>query len=555
MGVRIPSISRFGRTAQQVARVGLPCLLAAALLSACDDEPLPTSTTELTNTPTPTLTPIETPIPTDALTPTDKPMPISSPTATFTPSPGTTPKSSPSPTTPSPQPVETQVPSKLTPSTTPTPTSQVVGENRYAADYTEDEIAEIASALIREFLDAIKSQPGPDLERAKATYSAVCQPGDEEQFAAQVDSLLETFEGKELSVDIIAAGRLDDHDDAVIVLSFLLVDGERVFGATRSLLVFENGHWLDGDCEESRALFLGPETDQEDGDDDSDGSEVTVQETPTPRHTPVALGDNPADHTDEEIARSVEWVTNDGWEAALEESGPDIDSMRGISVAECRTEADGLRQQLEEVGATRIWIEVQGVERIDDHRAWVTGTLNFGDLLALPGPPFLAMFEDGQWRDGECLVESDPGLQRPSEISPDNRISYIGEPVRLQYDWDEEPYQLTVLGAPQAVDDMTVRLPVRITAITETLDLTYVTYSGWLETEADAEGNVIEWSEDPCEEGVFEDLTLERGDSHETFLCFRGTGYDQEETVPDRPFVRFTSYYGDTLRTVELVSS
>ena len=409
----------------------------------------------------------------------------------------------------------------------------------------------------------INSHHKPDLARAKATYSTACQPDDEEEFAAQVDGLLDLFRTGELSVDVVAATRLPGHDDAAIVLTFPLLDGERTSGATRSLIVFENARWLDSDCEEGRAMFLGSEPDDADRDGDSDGSEDTDQETPTPTHRPIVLGDNPADHTNEEIARSVEWVGNDSWEAALEEPEPDIDRIRAISVAECLTgtdkelteAADAVRQQLEDLDATRIWIEVQGIERVDDSRAWFVGTIYLDDFSFELGAPSLVIFEDGQWRDGECLIESDPALQRPTEIEPDQRVSYIGEPIRLQYDWEEQPYELTVLGAPEVMDDMTVRLPVRIMAITDTLDLTYVTYSGWLKTEADAEGNVIEWSVDPCEEGVFEDLTLVKGDSHETLLCFRGTGYDQERTVPDRPFIRFTSDHGDTLRTVELMHS
>ena len=541
-------------------------MLAAAALSACDNgaQPTATLTPELTATQvlTATLTPelTATQVLTATLTPeltatqaltatlTPELTATQAPTATLTPELTATPTST------------------LTPTPTPTvaaPSPPVDGGSRSAADYTEAEIAEIAAALNREILDAINSHPKPDLARAKATYSTACQPDDEVEFAAQVDGLLDLFRTGELSVDVVAATRLPGHDDAAIVLAFPLLDDERTSGATRSLIVFENGRWLDSDCEEGMAMFLGSEPDDADRDGDSDGSEDTDQETPTPTHRPIVLGDNPADHTDEEIARSVEWVGNDSWEAALEEPEPNIDRMRAISATECQIEtdeelieaADATRQQLEDLDATRIWIEVQGIERVDDSRAWFVGTIYFDDFSFELGAPSLVIFEDGQWRDGECLIESDPALQRPTEIEPDQRVSYIGEPIRLQYDWEEQPYELTVLGAPEVMDDMTVRLPVRIMAITDTLDLTYVTYSGWLKTEADAEGNVIEWSADPCEEGVFEHLTLVKGDSHETLLCFGGTGYDQERTVPDRPFIRFTSDHGDTLRTVELMHS
>ena len=63
LGVRLPSVSSLGRTAQQAARVCLFCLLAAAALSACDNgaQPTATLTPELTATPTSTLTPTPTP--------------------------------------------------------------------------------------------------------------------------------------------------------------------------------------------------------------------------------------------------------------------------------------------------------------------------------------------------------------------------------------------------------------------------------------------------------------------------------------------------------------
>ena len=143
---------------------GLMILLVLAAASCSNGEPQPNPTLEPTSTSTPTSTPAPTPTETSTLTPTDTPMPTSSPTARLTPTPEPTPGS--------------------------TPTS---GEDKDAADYTEAEIAEIAAALNREFLDAINSHPKPDLARAKATYSAACQPDDKE-FAVQVDSLLELFE-------------------------------------------------------------------------------------------------------------------------------------------------------------------------------------------------------------------------------------------------------------------------------------------------------------------------------------------------------------------------
>ena len=169
---------------------------------------------------------------------------------------------------------------------TPTLPSPAHRDRKEAADYSEDEIAEIALALNCEFFEAINHQPEPDLERAMATYSSICQP-DKEEFAAQVDALLEVFEGKEFSFEVVAATRLPGFDDAVVVLAFALLNRERLSGATRSLLVFEGGRWLDNDCEEGRTMFIGHHQDYAYAGPDSDGSGVTVREMPTPTPSPA----------------------------------------------------------------------------------------------------------------------------------------------------------------------------------------------------------------------------------------------------------------------------
>ena len=96
-------------------------------------------------------------------------------------------------------------------------------------------------------------------------------------------------------------------------------------------------------------------------------------------------------------------------------------------------------------------------------------------------------------------------------------------------------------------------MPVRITAITKTIELTYASF-GWLETERDRDSNVILWSVDySCTYPMMEGVVLAHGESHETFLCFRARVLEEEKTIPDRPFVHFNSLDGDTLRAVALV--
>ena len=81
--LRVKSV--LGRSSCRIVWVGLLCLLAVALLSACDDGPTETPTPEptpATSTPTPTSVP---PTPTPAPTPTPTPAPTPPPTPTPTP--------------------------------------------------------------------------------------------------------------------------------------------------------------------------------------------------------------------------------------------------------------------------------------------------------------------------------------------------------------------------------------------------------------------------------------------------------------------------------------
>ena len=65
VGPKLPPACR------RVVCVGLICVATAALLAACDDEPVPTATTQPANTPTPVAT--STPPPTSTATPTPTP--------------------------------------------------------------------------------------------------------------------------------------------------------------------------------------------------------------------------------------------------------------------------------------------------------------------------------------------------------------------------------------------------------------------------------------------------------------------------------------------------
>ena len=149
----------------------------------------------------------------------------------------------------------------------------------------------------------------------------------------------------------------------------------------------------------------------------------TPEPTATPSGIDVALSGNPAEHTDEQIARSVEAVNQAAWNAMLSDSGIDLEAVRGLNIKQCQRESDEELIETSEVLRTRFGdseftTTVLGVERLDDNRAWTTGQLEIGNSVVAEVPPSLVAFEDGQWRAAECLLENDPSLQPPADIEP-----------------------------------------------------------------------------------------------------------------------------------------
>ncbi len=149
----------------------------------------------------------------------------------------------------------------------------------------------------------------------------------------------------------------------------------------------------------------------------------TPEPTATPSVIDVALSDIPAEHTDEQIARSVEAVNQAAWNTLLADSGLDLEAVRGLNIKQCQRESDEELIETSEVLRTRfgdfeLTTTVLGVERLDDNRAWTTGQLEIGNSVVAEVPPSLVAFEDGQWRAAECLLENDPSLQPPADIEP-----------------------------------------------------------------------------------------------------------------------------------------
>ena len=105
--------NRLRKIAQRIAGIGLLCLMAAALLPACDDDPPPeaTSLPTMTTLSVPTSPPTSTPTATPAPTPTPEGIPRLAPTATAPPFPTVAPMPEPTPTaTPAPTSAPTAIP-------------------------------------------------------------------------------------------------------------------------------------------------------------------------------------------------------------------------------------------------------------------------------------------------------------------------------------------------------------------------------------------------------------------------------------------------------------
>ena len=152
---------------------------------------------------------------------------------------------------------------------------------------------------------------------------------------------------------------------------------------------------------------------------------ATPEPTPTPSQTPTATPTPISNsHSNDEIARSVESVNRAVQLATLEGDQPDLDGMRALSIAECRPaddseliESAGDLRALFEVGDYQF--EVTGVERISGDHAWVSGYMEVHGENVASVPPSLVVFEDGYWRDAQCKVVDDPGLQPPNApLSP-----------------------------------------------------------------------------------------------------------------------------------------
>ena len=404
--------------------------------------------------------------------------------------------------TPTPTPPAAPTPSPTaTPSPTPTPQTGL----------DIDEVAQSIEAQYHEFYEAILTEPEPDLTRLQATYSKTCQL-DESVFVQRVDALKSMIEDAEVLAGVVAVSRVNDH--AVMAVVKTVIDGWPT--ADRRLWVFEEGRWLDNNCAEGRAAVLQP---------------AEADETPTPDAVSIPVSGDPSDYTDQHVARISESLVSGFFEEALAEE-PDLDGLLAAYVPACRPDEEGLIAGLEQLRnvAESVAFEVVAVERIGIDKAWVTTEMDI-DGQTVDLEPSLTVFENGRWMDSDCAAG------REAALGTEYTSPAIGTPLVIKPDWLAPSFKLVVLGPPETVDDITVRLPIRIAAVTKFLDVEFISPWGRLIAEPDQDGYAREWLSYECEENAFEGVLLARMGSHEGYLCFES---------PDRTAAqdeRFTAFW------------
>ena len=104
-------------------------------------------------------------------------------------------------------------------------------------------------------------------------------------------------------------------------------------------------------------------------------------------------------------------------------------------------------------------LSVTGIQRLDDKQVWIELTISAPSFGQVAQPPIaiiiLYAFEDNRWRVAECRQEPNGDLVPPDDTDNILRVSYIGETVQVQGDYEDAPYAVTVLAEPEIVDEST----------------------------------------------------------------------------------------------------
>ena len=331
-----------------------------------------------------------------------------------------------------------------------TPTSIDVETPSDASDYADDELPGIAQLLVDDFY-------GSDFERAAEAFSSFCRPDN----AGELTSM----RGSALTAEVVAVERIAGHG----MIVFTLITADDTPPRTESnLVVFEGGRWVNNDCDEGRAaVAFSPRLVPS---DDAAATDESFPSLSLPRFP--QLSGTPAEHSDELIARSAEASLTARIAAEFSVPHPDLGALRALGAAECQSLADEELADLASHARSTVGrvsysfrYHANAVQRVDENRAWVDA-VEIADGTPRESPaPLLFTFWKGQWRMADCPDARREWPAAPETVPEVLRVGLAGEPMQVQQRWNEAPYAVTVLGQPEQVNELMIRLPVRYTSI------------------------------------------------------------------------------------------
>ena len=134
---------------------------------------------------------------------------------------------------------------------------------RAPVDYTDEELMEVAQRMEDEVLSLYDAPPDVEtiVDTLLESRAKVCQPDD-----GQLADIVYVAEGIAKGdafvqrTERVGVERLPGRGDAFWSLYHFAdytADVRQALGPSRTLVVFEDGHWVSANCEAGRALYAG----------------------------------------------------------------------------------------------------------------------------------------------------------------------------------------------------------------------------------------------------------------------------------------------------------
>ncbi len=353
------------------------------------------------------------------------------------------------------------------------------------------------------------------------TYSSHCLPKTDTDLGDVAFDLAllftkELFAEQGYTVEVTLARQLGE--DQIFVTTSTTILGNTIPGD--SLVIYEDGRWVDSSCEEGR--FAAGLTEIP-----GSGAEDFPQPSLPEFYFPV-LGSDPSEHTLEEVARSAEanfgrTIVAGVMDTTYTEEAQALfthDCREGLGAESNDSEGSLSQESFAALVAVLVDLRVTGVSRVDASQAWVE--LNLTAPFGPPSPALIQLFafEDGRWLNAGCRQEPDGDLVPPEDIQDILRVSYIGETVQVQNDYEDAPFAVTVLGEPEIIDESFARVPARFTSIVERWVFeSYFHISGYMAL-PNGDGGTQIWETETCEgNSALESVELVKGGWFDGYIC------------------------------------